>query len=149
MRGRGNKANRDKMSILADAKNLLCKLIPMFQRMPKIERMDGAPVMMKTAVCGIIECYTVAYNCPEARREYIQRMFGHYGLLIASFDILINQGLLTDSNKLAVCESLDRIEEGVKKWHRSLPTSGSDTGRREYKGVMYAPSEEVSGSNQG
>ena len=41
MRGRGNKANRDKMSILADAKNLLCKLIPMFQRMPKIERMDG------------------------------------------------------------------------------------------------------------
>lgn len=45
MRGRGNKANRDKMSILADAKNLLEKFLPMIQRMPKIERMDGAPVI--------------------------------------------------------------------------------------------------------
>lgn len=149
MRGRGNKANRDKMSILADAKNLLEKFLPMIQRMPKIERMDGAPVMMKSAICGIIECYTVAYHCQEARKEYIQRMFGHYGLLIAAFDILIRQGLLVDSQKLAICESLDRIGEGVKKWHRSLPASDSDTGHREYKGVMYAPTEEVSDSNQG
>ncbi|MBR2016487.1 MAG: hypothetical protein IKA00_04190 [Prevotella sp.] len=44
---RGNKAKNDKDSILADAKNLLYVLHPAIQRMPKIERIEGAPVEIK------------------------------------------------------------------------------------------------------
>ena len=43
---RGNKAKRDKDSILADAKNLLYVLYGCIQRMPKIERIEGAPMEM-------------------------------------------------------------------------------------------------------
>ena len=46
---RGHKAHNDKDSILADAKNLLYILHPAIQRMPKIERIEGAPVEMKRA----------------------------------------------------------------------------------------------------
>ena len=51
---RGNKAKNDKGSILADAKNLLYILRPAIQRMPKIDRIEGAPVEMKRAVQNII-----------------------------------------------------------------------------------------------
>ena len=149
MNTRGNRANRDRTSILADAKNLLKKLIPMIQRMPKIERIEGAPQMMKQATCGIIENVTIAMNCPDVRKEYIQKMFGNYGLLLAAFEVIIFQGLLTDGDKLAICESLERIEEGVKKWHRSLPASDPPSGRQKYNGgAIYPPQEDV-GSNKG
>ena len=46
---RGHKAHNDKDSILADAKNLLYILHPAIQRMPKIDRIEGAPVEMKRA----------------------------------------------------------------------------------------------------
>ena len=51
---RGHKAHNDKDSILADSKNLLFILHPAVQRMPKIERIEGAPVEMKRALQGII-----------------------------------------------------------------------------------------------
>ena len=62
---RGNKAKRDKDSILAEAKNLLFILYPAIQRMPKIERIEGAPVEMKRAAIGIIQSFTIAKECPR------------------------------------------------------------------------------------
>jgi ATP-dependent protease Clp ATPase subunit len=52
---RGHKAHNDKDSILADTKNLLFILHPAVQRMPKIERIEGAPV----AVVGLGRTQTV------------------------------------------------------------------------------------------
>jgi hypothetical protein len=119
---RGNKAKRDKDSILADAKNLLYVLYGCIQRMPKIERIEGAPMEMKRAVSGIVESFTVAKECPEVRLQEIHKMFGCYGRLLASFDLCIVQGLITDSDKVRIATILERIDEGIKKWRNASRT---------------------------
>ena len=116
---RGNKARNDKGSILADAKNLLYILYPAIQRMPKIERIEGAPVEMKKAAQNIIRHFHIAKECQEVRLEHIQEMFGDYGVLLSNFELCIAQGLLTDSDKLRIAIQLDRIEEGVRKWRNA------------------------------
>lgn len=116
---RGNRARNDKSSILSDAKNLLFILYPAIQRMPKIERMEGAPIEMKRAAINIVRYFNIAKECPEARNEYIRRMFGEFGTLLATFDLCITKGLFTDSVKLRIAVQLDRIEEGVRKWRNA------------------------------
>ena len=116
---RGNKAKNDKDSILADAKNLLYILHPAIQRMPKIERIEGAPVEMKRAVQNIIRHFSIAKECQEVRQEHIREMFGEFGILLANFELCIAQGLLTDSDKLRIAVQLERIEEGVRKWRNA------------------------------
>ena len=116
---RGNKARNDKDSILADAKNLLYILYPAIQRMPKIERIEGAPVEMKKAAQNIIRHFHIAKECQEVRLEHIQEIFGDYGVLLSNFELCIAQGLLTDSDKLRIAIQLDRIEEGVRKWRNA------------------------------
>ena len=119
-KGRGsNKAKRDKGSILADTKNLLFVLHPALQHMPKIERMEGAPQEMKMACYDLIRHFTVAIECPEVRLKNIQMMFGDFGTLLATFELCIQFGLLTDSEKLRIAMQLERIEEGVRKWRNS------------------------------
>ena len=117
---RTNKARNDKDSILADAKNLLWILYPSMQRMPKIERIEGAPAEMKRAVVGIIRHFCIAKECQEVRQEYIREMLGEFGILVSLFEICIKQGLFTDSDKLRIAIQLERIEEGVKKWKNAL-----------------------------
>lgn len=119
---RGNRARRDKDSILADAKNLMFVLYGCIQRMPKIERMEGAPVEMKRATIAIIKSFTIAKECPEVRLREIHKMFGEYGCLIASFDICIVEGLLTDSDKLRIAGILERMDEGIKRWRSASRT---------------------------
>ncbi len=72
---RGNKARNDKSSILADAKNLLTVLLPAIQQMPKIERIEGAPVEMKRAAQNIIRHFSIAKECQEVRQERIRKIF--------------------------------------------------------------------------
>jgi len=117
---RGNKAHNDKDSILADAKNLLYILYPAIQRMPKIERIEGAPVEMKKATQNIIRNFSVAKECQEVRQECIREMIGEFGILLANFELCIAQGLMTDSDKLRVAMQLERIEEGVRKWRNAV-----------------------------
>ena len=116
---RGHKAHNDKDSILADAKNLLYILYPAIQRMPKIERIEGAPVEMKRAVQNIVRHFAIAKECQEVRQEHIREMIGEFGILLANFELCIAQGLLTDSDKLRVAVQLERIEEGVRKWRNA------------------------------
>jgi len=127
------KANKDKDSILADAKELLKILIPAIQTMPKIERIDGAAIDMKRAAFDMIHHFTIAYNCPEVRAENIHQMFGDYGRLIACFEILLTQrantmqtnpgaGLFTNKTKLNLARKIERIEAGIVKWRNSLRT---------------------------
>ena len=117
---RGNKAHNDKDSILADTKNLLFILYPAIQRMPKIERIEGAPVEMKKAAQNIIRNFSVAKECQEVRQECIREMIGEFGILLANFELCIAQGLMTDSDKLRVAMQLERIEEGVRKWRNAV-----------------------------
>ena len=73
---RSNKAKNDKDSILADAKNLLAILYPAIQRMPKIERIEGAPTEMKRATLGIIRHFSIAKECQDERVSEIRKMIG-------------------------------------------------------------------------
>ena len=144
MNRRGNKANRSKDSILADAKELLKVYMPIYQRMPKIERIDGCPKEFKKATIDIIRHYSMAHGCPDRRDEFIPLMFGDYGVLAATIELISFQGLMTDSEAFRVCDRLYRIREGVVKWQRSLRASGSAEGQREETGtVLYPPQEPV------
>ena len=116
---RGNKAHNDKDSILADAKNLLYILHPVIQRMPKIDRIEGAPVEMKRAVQGIIRNFSIAKECQEVRVEHIREIFGEFGILLANFELCVKQGLIADKDKLRRATQLERIEEGVRKWRNA------------------------------
>ena len=113
---RSNKARKDKDSILADTKNLLYIVYPAIQRMPKIERIEGAPMEMKRAAQQIIHHFSIAKECQEVRADNIREMFGEFGVLLANFELCIAQGLLTDSDKLKIAVQLERIEEGIRKW---------------------------------
>jgi hypothetical protein len=116
---RGHKAHNDKDSILADSKNLLFILHPAVQRMPKIERIEGAPVEMKRALQGIIRHFSIAKECQEVRVQHIREIFGEFGILLANFELCIAQGLFTDKDKLRIGAQLERIEEGVRKWRNA------------------------------
>ena len=116
---RGNKAKNDKDSILADTKNLLFILRPAIQRMPKIDRIEGAPVDMKRAAQNIIRHFSIAKEFQEVRQDRIREMFGEFGILLANFELCIAQGLLTDNDKMRIAVQLERIEEGVRKWRNA------------------------------
>ena len=116
---RGHKAHNDKDSILADAKNLLFILHPAIQRMPKIERIEGAPVEMKRVLQGIIRHFSIAKECQDVRVQHIREIFGEFGILLANFELCIAQGLFTDKDKLRIAAQLERIEEGVRKWRNA------------------------------
>lgn len=129
MQTRGNKAKRDKDSILADVKNLLKILHPALQNMNKIERSEGAPHEMKMACYNMIRYFTIAKASPEVRKDYIDKMTGEYGALLAAFELSISFGLLTDSLQLRIAEQLERIQEGVDKWRNASRSPKSQAQR--------------------
>ncbi len=122
---RNNKAKKDKDSILADVKNLLFILHPALQKMPKIERMEGAPHEMKAACYNMIRHFNTAKECPEVRLDNIRAMFGEYGVLMAAFDLCVQWGLLTDSDSFRIAIQLEKIKEGVGKWRNSVRSAKS------------------------
>jgi hypothetical protein len=144
IRTRGNKAKKDKGSIVADAKDLLCVLHPAIQNMPKIERIEGAPSEMKRACYDLIRHFTVAMECPEVRLAYIHKMFADFGAILASFELCIQFGLFTDGDKLRIAMQLERIEEGIKKWRNASRSLRS----QERQEVAGAEPEELAVSNE-
>ena len=130
-KSRNNKAKNDKDSILADAKNLLFILRPAIQRMPKIERIEGSPVEMKKSVINIIRHFSIAKECQEVRESEIRHMIGEFGILLATFELCVAQGLLTDKDKLRIAVQLERIEEGVKKWRNAVRSQAKRQDRQE------------------
>ena len=129
MKSRGNKANKDKGSILADVKNLLKILHPAIQKMPKIERIEGAPQELKKACYDMIRHYTKAIECQEERLSNIHGMFGDFGVILAAFELCIDYGLLTDSTKLRIAIQLERIEGGIKRWRNATRFPKSEVQR--------------------
>ena len=139
----GNKARCDKGSILIDVENLLDVFEPCFMRMPKIRRIHGAAVRMEEAAYDLLHYYHIAYEmgADEARekRYYIEQMIGAFGRMQSCFKRLMkvdidtqkrsnpeNKGemsLFSDSAKLAIAKSMERIEEGIRKWRSSVKLS--------------------------
>lgn len=144
-RTRSNKAKRDKGAILADTKNLLGILHVALQHLPKIERIEGAPCEFKRACYDLIRHYNIAFDCPEVRLEYIHRMLGDLGVMLATFDICIRSGFFTDTERLHIAEQLDKIEEGAGKWRnatRSPKSQAQQTVTEENKSAEVAVSND-------
>ena len=115
-----SKASRDKDSILVDVKKLLEIYHPVYQRMPKIERIDGCARELKDALYDMIRHFCIAYNCPEAKAENIRLMIGDFGVVMATFDLVRNFGIATDKDLYLMAERLTRIEDGIGRWRNSL-----------------------------
>ncbi len=114
------------------------------QRMPKIERIEGAPVEMKRACYDLIRHFTVAMECQEVRLAYIHKMISDFGVVLASFELCIQFGLFVDSDKLRIAMQLERIEEGIKKWRNATRSLRS----QERQEVADITSEESAVSNE-
>ena len=115
-----SKASRDKDSILVDVKKLLEIYHPVYQRMPKIERIDGCAKELKDALYDMIRHFCIAYNCPEAKADNISLMIGDFGVVMATFDLVRNFGIATDKDLYLMAERLTRIEDGIGRWRNSL-----------------------------
>lgn len=138
-----NKAKNDKGSILIDVENLLDAFEPAFMRMPKIRRIHGAAVRMEDAAYDIIHYFTIAFEMSndewEEKRRIVSQMLGAYGRMQSCFKRLMKvdldtmkrsqaeskgeQCLFSDSTKLTVALNMERIEEGIKKWRKSIKSS--------------------------
>lgn len=112
--------------------------------MPKIERIEGAPMEMKRACYDLIRHFTVAMECQDVRLHYIRKMISDFGVVLASFELCIQFGLFVDSEKLRIAIQLERIEEGIKKWRNATRSLRSQE-RRE---VADETSEEPAVSNE-
>ena len=115
-----SKASRDKDSILVDVKKLLEIYHPVYQRMPKIERIDGCAKELKDALYDMIRHFCIAYNCPEVKAENIRLMIGDFGVVMAAFDLVRDFGIATDKDLYLMAERLTRIEDGIGRWRNSL-----------------------------
>ena len=144
---RGNRGKKSKDSVLADTMDLLMVYEPVYNRMPKIKRLHGAAVKFYDAAWDIIGLHKQAKECQETRLRCIQGIIYSYGILDASIQMMNVTGHLTDKDFFRIAEILVRIEEGVRKWKRSLPASCGGEGQREYgQKVVYPPQESPSGT---
>lgn len=119
-RNSSNKAKRDKDSILVDVKKLLEIYHPVYQRMPKIERIDGCAKELKNALYDMIRHFCIAYNCQEAKAENIRLMIADFGVVMATFDLVRDFGIATNKDLYLMAERLTRIEEGIGRWRNSI-----------------------------
>lgn len=94
------KANRSKISILAEMKELVRVLIPALKHMPKIDRIDGAPMEMKRAAFSFISNFTIAYECEDARLDHIHKMFGDYAKLLTAFELSLLDNHFYDNEQI-------------------------------------------------
>lgn len=135
-----NKARNDKGSILVDVEALLDVFEPAFMLMPKVRRLHGAAVRMEDAAYDIIDFFTVAYEMgPDEAKEkkrIVNRMLGAYGRMQSCFKRLVKidintqkvssdeskgkMGMFSDHTKLEIAKCMEKIEEGIVKWRKSI-----------------------------
>ncbi len=118
-----HQTKRDKDSILVDVKQLIKLYHPVYQRMPKIERIDGCAREFKVACYDMVRHFCVAYNCPEAKVQNIQLMAADFGVMMASFDLLRDLGVATNRDLYLMAERLTRIEDGMARWRNYVKST--------------------------
>ena len=137
----GNKAKNSKESILCDTKELLKLFDKVTWHLTDARRAHGAVKRFEDAGYHIIHCCTIAMelrgdNEQERKREYIERILGSFGELLAAFEILSDMTIMTqkrsdtesicaihlfsDTAKLEIARFLERIETGIRKWRNSI-----------------------------
>ncbi len=111
-------------------KEMLRNLHPAIQRMPKIERIDGAGAEMRRAAYAVLREYHIAYFCKDkgAKTDHILQMIGWYGHLQAAFEIACLLGVLEDRFKLPIAMRMERIEEGIRKWNNAQSAQRQEHG---------------------
>lgn len=72
-------------------------------------------------------------------------MIGDYGLLQASFDLCIVQGLMTDKDKVRIAMIMEQMDEGIKKWRNASRTLN----RQEQQQVSQACGASQTGNQSG
>ena len=136
-----NKAKNSKESILCDAKELMKLYDRVTWHLPKARREHSAVKRFEDCGYRIIHYCTIAMELRSdedkpRKREYIERLIGAFGEMLASFEILMDMRVMTqkksdadsqhemylfsDSGKLAIARLLERIEVGAKKWRSSI-----------------------------
>ena len=137
----GNKAKNSKESILCDAKELMKLYDRVTWHLTAACRAHGAVKRFEDAGYRIIHCCTIAMELRGEeeqirKREYVERILGAFGEMLAAFEILMEMRagtqkrsdaesvgamyLFSDSAKLEIARLLERIEEGVRKWRNSI-----------------------------
>lgn len=141
----GNKAKNDKGSVLVDVEHLLDVYEPALFNLPKVRRIHGSAVRMEDAAYDLIDNFCIAYQLGNSREEieeklvYIAKMIGAFGRMQSCFKRLCaaslhvqkksspeavgEEYLLSDNVKLEIARSMERIDEGIRKWRNSLRSS--------------------------
>jgi hypothetical protein len=123
LKSRGNAAQRDKSSIITEAKNLVKSLHYVQCNVTKYERREGAFALLTEAAIRLIKDFCQARACSGERRlAYIEEMIGEMGVIDAMFDECIQAGIFGDSDKLRIARHLDRMDEDIMRWQ--LVTKG-------------------------
>lgn len=123
LKSRGNAAQRDKSSIITEAKNLIKALHYVQCNVTKYERREGAFASLTEAAISLIKAFCKARACSGERRlHYIEEMIGEMGVIDAMFDECIQTGLFGDQDKLRIARHLDRMDEDIMRWQ--LATKG-------------------------
>jgi len=136
-----NKAKNSKESIICDAKELMKLYDRLTWHLPKARREHGAVKRFEDCGYRIIHYCTIAMeihqdNEQQRKKEYVERLLGAFGEMLAAFEILMEMRAMTqkrsvessqhemylfsDNGKLAIARLLERIEAGVKKWRNSI-----------------------------
>ena len=136
-----NKAKNSKESIICDAKKLMKLYDRLTWHLPKARREHGAVKRFEDAGYRIVHYCTIAMEMrqeseQQKKKEYVERILGAFGELLAAFEILMDMKAMTqkksdadsrqemylfsDNGKLAIARLLERIETGVKKWRNSI-----------------------------
>lgn len=137
----GNKAKNSKESIICDAKELMKLYDRLTWHLPKARREHGAVKRFEDCGYRIIHYCTIAMELhadedKQRKREYVERLLGAFGEMLAAFEILMDMRVMTqkksdigslhsmylfsDSGKLAIARLLERIEAGARKWSNSI-----------------------------
>lgn len=137
----GNKAKNSKESIICDAKELMKLYDRLTWYLPKARREHGAIKHFEDCGYRIIHYCTIAMemrqeNEQQQKKEYIEKLIGTFGEMLAAFEIIMDMRVMTqkksdidsqhemylfsDSGKLAIARILERIESGAKKWRNSI-----------------------------
>lgn len=136
-----NKAKNSKESIICDAKELMKLYDRLTWHLPKARREHGAVKRFEDCGYRIIHYCTIAMELraeedKQRKREYVERLIGEFGEMLAAFEILMDMRAMTqkqsdgeslhqaylfsDNGKLAIARLLERIETGAKKWRNSI-----------------------------
>ena len=136
-----NRAKNSKESIISDAKELMKLYDRLTWHLPKVRREHGAVKRFEDCGYRVVHYCTIAMELRSEdekprKREYVERILGTFGEMLAVFEILMDMRAMTqkrsdresvhemylfsDNGKLAIARLLERMEAGIKKWRNSI-----------------------------